>query len=459
MFAARAAYSGRGAQSTVSLLRDYHGRERPASFPDDEQTLGKSQSAAAFRRHEPDRSLALRAGRLPNHPASFSNVSCQTDETDDTMHEVAAHLRRELFRAQKVAREAIDQREVQSMSIEGHATALRIASDEATHSGAVWKPEEVHRFKCYEPAAFGTDAVRELVDQALVGHARRLREALGEAAKARRRSLVSEEEGTAWLNEVLRTFNDPNATRLRQLARQSVSRANRAASDLRAALERLEEETAAAQQTHAADARSMATRLAAHRDAAVATTLIELQRAEQSTRAGEISISSLQAELRCVRSEAKVAAERSEAQYRTMVRALFDTQKTLEAEREAREDESAWLVEEVARLRAALGSNEAVRQAERTALGLEVLAEEARRASDGQAHRRRVAELHTKSFQEKVALEAALSTRLRKNGFVTPEDGRHQVLPSQPTLLPCLATFPTPHCTDSCHSPPRSASD
>ena len=133
--------------------------------------------------------------------------------------------------------------------------------------------------------------LRELLDLAVVGVRDRVAEALAECATAREHSLLAESESSARLDEVIRTFKDPNAEHLvRQAARAQTLRAGKSCSKLRAAMELLEQEVANMQSVHVADVRSHASRLVAQRDAHVSMLVAELRAAEVE---GEVSLRAL----------------------------------------------------------------------------------------------------------------------------------------------------------------------
>ena len=159
----------------------------------------------------------------------------------------------------------------------GKHTTLRIAHEESIRQLKPWKDqwtsEHVRRFK-YRPEQpeFTSRALVSLVEQALLGHQRRVDKALGDASRARRYATQAESAGWLRAEEALQTFTDPSAQHaVRQAVRAYSSRADKEAMKLRAALEALEKETAYAQSSHVVAMRVVATRLVAQHDASVAT--------------------------------------------------------------------------------------------------------------------------------------------------------------------------------------------
>ena len=171
-------------------------------------------------------------------------------------------------------------------SLQGRSTALRCARDEALRLRTPWTREQVRRFKYLPddapPHDFTSRTLIALLEQALVGHCRRIEQAMGEAATARLYAWRAEHEGEQRLESALRSFRDPNAEHLtRQALAAQHHRAGKEVLKLCNALQTLEAEMEAAQHTHVAAMRCLATRLLAQHDASAATVLDELEAAER----------------------------------------------------------------------------------------------------------------------------------------------------------------------------------
>jgi hypothetical protein len=157
---------------------------------------------------------------------------------------------------------------------QGKQTTLRIAREESIRQlkpeGADWSSEHVRRFQYRsDENEFTSRALTVLVEQALLGHQRRVDEALANAAKAR--SHASHAELASWerVEELLQLIRDPNAQHaLRQAMKVYASRADKESFKLRGALEALENETAWAQSSHVVCARARPSRLTARHEPA-----------------------------------------------------------------------------------------------------------------------------------------------------------------------------------------------
>ena len=177
----------------------------------------------------------------------------------------------------------IEQQNLQIASLSGRGTALKVASEEASINGKTWNIDEVRRFSALPkgPPDFAHDALREMLDQALLATSRRVRAAVTEGEKARVEADKAGDGVGNKLEEALAKCKSQEAEHaLRTVTRDMVISNTRCTKLLRAACKRLEEEAVAAQQTHASDMRSMGARLVAQRDAIATCVLNELQRAE-----------------------------------------------------------------------------------------------------------------------------------------------------------------------------------
>ena len=76
----------------------------------------------------------------------------------------------------------IEQQNLQIASLSGRGTALKVASEEASINGKTWNIDEVRRFSALPkgPPDFAHDALREMLDQALLATSRRVRAAVTE---------------------------------------------------------------------------------------------------------------------------------------------------------------------------------------------------------------------------------------------------------------------------------------
>ena len=139
---------------------------------------------------------------------------------------------------------------------QGKQITLRIAREESIRQldpgGTDWANEHVRRFQYRsDENEFTSRALAVLVEQAVLGHQRRVDEALANAAQAR--SHASHAELASWerVEELLQMIRDPNAQHaLRQAMKVYASRADKESFKLRAALQTLENETAWAQGSH-----------------------------------------------------------------------------------------------------------------------------------------------------------------------------------------------------------------
>ena len=249
----------------------------------------------------------------------------------------------DLIRAQA----RIEQQRLQIATLSGRGTAHKIASEEASRTGASWNISDVKRFSLLPqgPADFVNDALREMLDQALVGVDRRVREAVAQGAKARSEADRAEGEGEANLEAAYSKCKEPAAEHaVRQASRALFIKSGRCLKNLRVACKRLEEEAAAAQATHAADMRSMGARLVAQRDAITHTLLDELQKAEFD---GAVSIRGLHETIGQLRGD----VESRDAELAELRELLVDTQGRLKDEKIARQREYERFTKEVKTLK------------------------------------------------------------------------------------------------------------
>lgn len=147
---------------------------------------------------------------------------------------------------------------VELESIRGRSGALRVSGEEASRRGVAWRGEEVLRYAAIAkapaepPSVYHSDELRELMAQSIVATSRRVKHALHEASRARHDSERAEFEANINFEQAFpprRTDVEiPIAEQAaRRTTRSILVGANRAATKLRVALTRLEEEAATAQ--------------------------------------------------------------------------------------------------------------------------------------------------------------------------------------------------------------------
>ena len=187
----------------------------------------------------------------------------------------------------RAATDTLEQQTLELNTLRGRATALKAASDAAAASGSPLGRHDLRRFnelpKSGDAArSVASEDLRELLDLAIIATSRRVNDALAQAAWARSESERACEAGNAGVEQAFLP-HDPGRTAARALLVQL----QRSAAKLRSATQKLEDEAASAQTTHAADVRSLSARLIAQRDAAEAILLKELTTTETE---GELSI-------------------------------------------------------------------------------------------------------------------------------------------------------------------------
>ena len=147
-------------------------------------------------------------------------------------------------------------------------------------------------------SVFHSDALVELMEQAIVESSRRVQYALIEAARCRAESEREEEKGIVMLEQAFpRRFGvEPseaeNAAKV--TVRGMLAGCNRAIGKLRSALHKLEQEAAMSQSVHVADLRGLSCRLVAQREAVVQLMGEALASTESE---GAFSIAGLQAKI------------------------------------------------------------------------------------------------------------------------------------------------------------------
>lgn len=322
--------------------------------------------------------------------------------------EALAATQAELDRALK----RLDRQQLQISTLSGRGTAHKVASEEASRNGESWNIADVKRFSLLPqgPPDFSNDSLREMLDQALVGVDRRIRTAIAAGAKARADADRADSEGEADLEKAYSKCKEPAVEHaVRQASRSVLVRSTRCIKNLRIACQRLEEEAATAQSTHAADMRSLGARLVAQRDAITVSLLDELQNAET---AGAVSISGLQVEI----SRMQDQLETREAEVGELRHSLADTQGRLKDEKIARHreyesftKEVKTLKGEVARLSEKLSWTERDFATGNVALGAELAREEDERAEEARSHAARMFE----TTAEAVAAVKAAEDKLK----------------------------------------------
>ena len=357
---------------------------------------------------------------------------------DDILSEnnlVADKLRAE--EALRVTQEALakatirlEQQKLQIATLSGRGAALKMASEEASVNGKRWDIKDVRRFAVLPngPPDFVHDALRELLDLAVVATQRRVHAAVTEGTKARSEADKADAGGDDQLEAALAKCKSAEAEHaLRTVTRDMMIRNSRCTKLLRVALKRLEEEATAAQATHASDIRSVTAKLVAQRDAVTTCVLDELQRAETE---GAHSMRGMQEEIARLQA---VIGER-DGEIAALKGTLGETQGQLKEEKRASRARHGEMTEQAKTMRAELedfeGSLSLCRRELATHTSLlfsELALEEEGRSSDAEVHQAqimsataeaqtRIQELQTKIKSIKVearTMHANLSANFR----------------------------------------------
>ena len=321
----------------------------------------------------------------------------------------------------------IEEMDLELATFQGREIALHVARDDATKRGRPWTKAEVRRFKFLPsiPVGFESDALRELLDRALPGVRKRVVNALRDGVRARDHAYHAHTESTRALDEAAAAFKDPNAEHLiRQAARAYAHRAHKTCGLLIATLRTLEEEAAMAQSVHAADMRSLATRLMAQRDAAAACITLELEDAEIH---GGHSMAGLQKQLDLVQEQGAAQIAARDAQIRHLQEQLAETQAAHEAEKVGRFFDQQRNALELGLMRLTvdglesdLGHSDAdlVRtSAERRFMAAELASEERARELDAKAAHQCLLDEEAKRLSERREVEKKLNISLQANGL------------------------------------------
>ena len=300
---------------------------------------------------------------------------------------------------------------MQIATLTGRETAVQVARRDA-NAHTPWTKEQVRKFKYIPggPPDFTHDALHELLALGVGAHNRRIADAVNESESARLHSTSAEGESDARLDAAARAFHDPNAERLvRDAVRAYSLRAAKECHRLRSAAQKLEQEVTSAQATWSASMRNLGASLVAQRDAISASVLAELERAEVE---GATSIRGLEGAMQRLRDEfaerdrekdVTIATLREQLQHaQTQVRSLIPRYQL-----EFRILAGVVCEEEAARHRA-LG--------ECACLQAELSKEERSRVADALAARRKHTFRLAREAADKMATEAALSSRLEGLG-------------------------------------------
>ena len=186
-------------------------------------------------------------------------------------------------------------------------------------------------------SVFHSDALVELMEQAIVESSRRVQYALIEAARCRAESEREEEKGIVMLEQAFpRRFGvEPseaeNAAKV--TVRGMLAGCNRAIGKLRSALHKLEQEAAMSQSVHVADLRGLSCRLVAQREAVVQIMGEALASTESE---GAFSIAGLQAEIERLKAEKSKEGNDNSELIAKLNKALADTKAALEESRAGR---------------------------------------------------------------------------------------------------------------------------
>lgn len=237
----------------------------------------------------------------------------------------------------KRATARIEQQKIQIASLSGRGVAMKIAAEEASMNGKTWDIDQVRRFSVLPkgPPDFMNDALREMLDQAVLATDRRVRGAINEGVKARSEADKADGGIADRLEGALAKCKSPEAEHaLRTVTRDMIIQNTRCTKLLRNACKRLEEEAASALFTHTSDLRSMGARLVAQRDAISSCVLDELQRAEVE---GAHSMRGMSEEIKRLHGEL-AARDEELVQLRG---SLAETQRELKQERRNGRDEAA----------------------------------------------------------------------------------------------------------------------
>lgn len=342
----RNAYRLRASQSKAS--------HRVAPTPPNSQIMARSVSAAGLTSPRGSSYSSPCAGSAA--AAQFAAAARQSAATffDDTSAQSVADDARadgQSKRAQAAlatAHATIERLQLQLTTLQGREAALRVASEDASKGGRPWSVSDVKRFSAAAKGAAhfghgaGGDALREMLDQATAAVGRRVSLAIAEGRRARAEQRQVEEEGGASLEDAFSRCKDPAVEHaVRKAASSLMIRKQRVGNKLRDAVRTLEEEAANMQATHAADLRSMATRLAAQRDAVAACLISELEIVESE---GAGSLRGQQSEIARLRTE----VQSHEETIGTLRGQLKDAECAYWGERRAREADSARTAREAA---------------------------------------------------------------------------------------------------------------
>jgi hypothetical protein len=180
--------------------------------------------------------------------------------------------------------------------------AIRLSDEALSVRNGNWRSDEATRARfaatlSREQASFRADGMREILDESLLETRRRVVDAIEAASVAR---LESERADAASNSEHFASGIRPVDHEQRMRTRTVLVNSTRAAAKLRSAVQQLEVEAQLSEAAHAADVRSVGSRLLAQRDAIASIVLTELHRAEMD---GDMSLRQL------LRENAKLAAE------------------------------------------------------------------------------------------------------------------------------------------------------
>lgn len=321
------------------------------------------------------------------HKMPEYNQSWMPGEDDDAAETArlteAARTENEVRRLKadlKASLRLADRQRLELESLRGlRVHAGRVASEEAALRGKAWRGEDVLRFAAVSKAGvdvppyplppsttrlsssmsaaglttaaaaglgsqvgsiFHSDALRELMEQAIVATSRRLTDALNESSRSRSDAEKAEAESAVEIERVFPPRHGVEASSADQTLRLTVrgllAGCHRAQGKMRAALHRLEDEARAAQAIHAADMRALAARLVAQREA-VHKMLTEALRSSESD--GEFSVAGLQAELRRLHKKHGGEARETNRLLEELQTKLVDTKARYDEERVGRAKE------------------------------------------------------------------------------------------------------------------------
>lgn len=347
-----------------------------------------------------------------------------TAENDCSVYEtVEEQLRQKL----RTARQYIKEQEVQVLAIQGCRLASQAAVTESPYMDALplRRAGDLRRLQS-NPIKFhdlSREFVGELVEKATLALRQNMDDTLSAAAKAREHSIQCEAEGAARLEEALRRSSGPNAEGfIRQVARSSVTRANKSLSALRAAMLRLEEVADSSLRTSAADVAGTVARLLAQREASLEAIRCELEHAESE---GAHSIRGLELEVRRLREESTRNLDTRDATIAALQARLAEAEQELDQRKGCQRSDKA----EIARLRGdtyllrnevrGLEQNLSRVSHELQAVTREVAVEEDGRAADARYSQQQLTDEIARKEAERAATERALNARLEANGLAT----------------------------------------